>query len=292
MSGNPGAASADGPRILRTKREVREVLSAWKAAGKRVGVVPTMGALHAGHLSLCERSTAECDRTVVTIFVNPTQFGPHEDLDKYPRTLEADVAALGRYGVDYVFAPSDEEMYPPGHSTFVQPPRVAEPLEGVCRPGHFQGVTTIVLKLLNVVPADVAYFGQKDYQQAAVIRRMVEDLDVPVEIAVCPTVREPDGLALSSRNAYLDPAQRRQALAVSRSLRAAAELIEEGERNADVIREQMRQVLREAGIERIDYVAVVEGHTLTDLQEVTGPAVALVAAFVGETRLIDNLPIG
>jgi pantoate--beta-alanine ligase len=292
MSSDPGSATADGPRILRTKREIRQIVSALKAAGKRVGLVPTMGALHAGHLSLCERSAADCDATVVTIFVNPTQFGPHEDLNKYPRTLDADVAALGGCGVGFVFAPSDEEMYPSGHSTFVEPPRVADPLEGACRPGHFRGVTTIVLKLLNIVPAHVAYFGQKDYQQAAVIRQMVEDLDLPIEIEVCPTVREPDGLALSSRNAYLDPAERRQALAVSRSLRAAAELIEGGERNADVIRERMRQVLHEAGIERIDYVAVVEGPTLADVQQVAGPVVALVAAFVGETRLIDNLSIG
>jgi pantoate--beta-alanine ligase len=250
-----------------------------------------MGALHAGHLSLVERSTAECGATVVTIFVNPTQFAPHEDLAQYPRTLDADLAALGAYDVDLVFVPTNAEMYPPGHSTFVEPPEAARRLEGECRPGFFRGVCTIVLKLFQAVPADVAYFGHKDYQQSVVVRRMVEDLDLPIRIEVCPTVREPDGLALSSRNVYLNPDERRQALAVSRSLRAAADLVATGQRDADVVREQMRQVLTDAGIERIEYVSLVEGDSLAEVERIRGPLVALVAAFVGATRLIDNLPI-
>jgi pantoate--beta-alanine ligase len=280
------------PRVIRSKDEIWRTVVELKASGNTIGVVPTMGALHAGHLSLVERSAAECHVTVVTVFVNPTQFGPKEDLAKYPRDLDADLNRLGRLGVDLVFAPSDEEMYPPGHSTFVEPPRAARGLEGQCRPGHFRGVVTIVLKLLNVVPADAAYFGQKDYQQSVVVRRMVEDLDLPVRIVVCPTIREPDGLAMSSRNTYLNRDQREQALAISRSLQAASDLAAAGQLDADVIRDRMRQVLLAAGIERIDYVALVEGESLQEVREVAGPVVALVAAFVGETRLIDNMRIG
>jgi pantoate--beta-alanine ligase len=280
------------PRIARTKREIRDAVAAARAAGQTIGLVPTMGALHDGHLSLVERSVDACDVTVVTIFVNPTQFGPGEDLAEYPRSLETDVAALAQYGVDWVFVPSDDEMYPAGHSTFVEPPAVADRLEGEHRPGHFRGVATIVLKLFHVIPADVAYFGQKDYQQSAVIRRMVEDLDLPIRVAVCPTVRDVCGLALSSRNAYLSQGEREQALAIHRSLTAAAELIAGGERSGDVVRQHMRQVLIDAGITRIDYVSLVDGDSLLEVGEIAGPVVALVAARVGKTRLIDNVPIG
>jgi len=280
------------PRIVHTKREIREAVAAARAAGKTIGLVPTMGALHDGHLSLVQRSVAECDVTVVTIFVNPTQFGPSEDLAKYPRTLETDVAALAKYGVDWVFVPSDDEMYPPGHSTFVEPPAVADRLEGEHRPGHMRGVATIVLKLFNVIPADIAYFGQKDCQQSVVIRRMAEDLDLPIRVVVCPTVRDSHGLALSSRNAYMSPGEREQALAISRSLRVAAELIAGGERSGDVVRQRMRQVLIDARITQIDYVALVDGDSLVEVGEIAGPVVALVAAHVGKTRLIDNVPIG
>ncbi len=280
------------PTVIRSKDEIWRTVVELKASGKTVGVVPTMGALHAGHLSLVECSAAECQATVVTIFINPAQFGPKEDFAKYPRDLDADLARLGKLGVDFVFAPSDDEMYPPGHSTFVEPSVVANRLEGKCRPGHLRGVATIVLKLFNVVPADSAYFGQKDFQQSVVIRRMAEDLDLPVRIVVCPTIRESDGLAMSSRNAYLDSGQRQQALAVSRSLQMASNLAVAGQRDADVIRARMRQVLCAAGIERIDYVALVEGESLEDVHEITGPVIALVAAFVGETRLIDNMVIG
>lgn len=279
------------PRVVETKKEIRGEIERMRAAGKSIGLVPTMGALHAGHLSLVERSTAECDVTVVTIFVNPTQFAPHEDFGQYPRTLDTDLAALSKYGVDLVFLPTNDEMYPPGHSTFVEPPEAARRLEGECRGGFFRGVCTVVLKLFNAVPADIAYFGQKDYQQSVVVRRMVDDLDLPIRIVVCSTVREPDGLALSSRNAYLNPAERRQALAVSRCLTAAADQVAAGQTDADAIRNGMRQVLIDAGIERIEYVSLVEGESFAEVERVSGPVVALVAAFVGKTRLIDNLLI-
>ncbi len=289
---NPAAGAADRrPRVVTSKREMRAAVEQLRAAGKTVGLVPTMGALHTGHLSLVERSMAGCDATVVTIFVNPTQFAPHEDFDRYPRTLDADLAALAELGVDLVFAPTNDEMYPPGHSTFVEPPEAARRLEGECRPGFFRGVCTVVLKLFHAVPADVAYFGHKDYQQSVVVRRMVEDLDLPIRIEVGPTVREADGLALSSRNAYLSPDQRQQALAVSRSLRAAADLVAAGERDADAIRARGRQVLGEAGIQQIDYFSLVEGESFREAERIDAPVVALVAAYVGPTRLIDNLVI-
>lgn len=186
--------------LVEGSAEIRAAVLAARAAGKTVGLVPTMGALHEGHLSLVRESTESCNCTIVTIFVNPTQFAPHEDFARYPRSLDDDLAALARLGVDYVFAPSRDEIYPPGFSTYVDPPAVAAPLEGICRPGHFRGVATVVLKLFHLVPADVAYFGQKDYQQSLVVRRMVEDLNLPIAIRVLPIVREADGLAMSSRN--------------------------------------------------------------------------------------------
>ena len=194
------------PKPVTTVAQLREQLRTARRAGRKIGLVPTMGALHEGHLSLVRAAKAECDYTVVSIYVNPSQFGPNEDFAKYPRTLEADLALLAGCGADLVFAPGNDEVYRAGHATWVEVGPVAEPLEGVFRPGHFRGVATVVLKLLNMVQPDAAYFGQKDYQQALVIRRMVADLDLPVAIRVCPTVREPDGLAMSSRNRYLSPA--------------------------------------------------------------------------------------
>lgn len=258
------------------------------SAGRTIGLVPTMGALHEGHLSLVRRAKAECDAVVATIFVNPAQFGPHEDFDKYPRTLERDLELLGQVGCDLVFAPPKDEMYPAGFSTYVEPPAVAAPLEGVCRPGHFRGVATVVLKLLNLVPADVAYFGQKDYQQSLVIQHMARDLNLPIRIAVCPIVRESDGLALSSRNRYLSSAERQQALALSRGLARAESLVRAGERTAAVIVAALRGELAAAGIERIEYATVADAETLEEVRLLDRPAVALVAAFVGATRLIDN----
>ena len=263
-----------------------------RGEGKSIGLVPTMGALHRGHLGLVEASVGECDVTVVSIFVNPTQFQPGEDFTQYPRDLQADREALSEFSVDYLFCPLTEELYPPGCSTFVEPPEIARPWEGIARAGHFRGVTTIVLKLLHVMPADVAYFGHKDYQQSLVIRHMVEDLNLSTTIRVCPTVRDPDGLAVSSRNAYLTPAERTQALALSRSLKLAADLVEQGQRDANTIATQMRQELAAAGINKIDYVALVHPETLTEVRSVDQATIAAIAAHVGTTRLIDNRVIG
>lgn len=285
---NSPSALTSLPRIVATGRELREAVAAARRAGKRVGLVPTMGALHEGHLSLVRAARAECEFTLATIFVNPTQFGPSEDLDRYPRQLERDVELLGELGVDLVFAPDRDAMYPAGFSTFVEPPAAAEPLEGECRPGHFRGVATVVLKLFNLCGADVAYFGQKDYQQTVVVRQMVRDLDVPIEIKVCPTIREADGLALSSRNVYLSPEERQRALSLSRSLHRAAELASSGERSAQAVRMEMQRVLLEGCVTDVDYVAIVDPDTLAPVECLDSPSIALIAARVGKTRLIDN----
>jgi pantoate--beta-alanine ligase len=275
-------------RTITTAAEIYAEAQALSAAGKSVGLVPTMGALHAGHLSLVRRARAECDAVIATIFVNPAQFGPSEDFSRYPRTLERDLELLADLGCDLVFAPPHDEVYPAGFSTYVEPPAVGATLEGKHRPGHFRGVATVVLKLLNLIPADVAYFGQKDYQQSLVIQHMVRDLNLPVKIAVCPIVREADGLALSSRNRYLSPTERQQALALSRSLKRAEELVRSGQRDAAAIAEAMRRELTNARIERIDYATVADAQSLAELNTLDRPAVALVACFVGTTRLIDN----
>jgi len=277
------------PKLIQGVAQLREILDAVRRRGRRIGLVPTMGALHEGHLSLVRASKAECDFTVASIFVNPSQFGPGEDLGKYPRTLDADLAKLAGCQTELAFVPANEDVYRAEHATWVEVGSVAEPLEGQCRPGHFRGVATVVLKLLNMVRPEVAYFGQKDYQQAAVIRRMVADLDVPTEIHVCPIVREPDGLAMSSRNAYLRPDARRRALVLWKSLRLAGELVDAGERNAGTIVEQMRGVILTAGDARIDYVALVDPDTLEPIEEITGPTVAALAVKIEDTRLIDNL---
>jgi pantoate--beta-alanine ligase len=247
-----------------------------------------MGALHAGHISLVDASRGECDYTVVTIFVNATQFGPGEDYHRYPRTLEADLQALEAAQADLVFAPPHEEIYPAGFSSFVDVGSVSEPFEGRHRPGHFRGVATVVLKLLNLAAADVAFFGQKDYQQSLVVRRLAVDFNVPTAIRVCPTVREPDGLALSSRNVYLSADERRRSLVLSQSLNLAAELVAGGTRDTATVLARMRQQIESAGDVRIDYVAIADRETLAELTTVDRPAVALIAARVGTTRLIDN----
>lgn len=277
-----------GLRIFTDPAAIRRAVRQHQRAGRRVGLVPTMGALHEGHVSLVRIARERADVVAVTIFVNPTQFGPQEDFAKYPRTLEADLEALVAAGCDLVLVPERDAVYPPGCSTVVEPPAVAAPLEGVCRPGHFRGVTTIVLKLFGMVPADLACFGQKDYQQALVIRRMVDDLNVPIEIVVCPIVREADGLAMSSRNRYLSRDERQRALAISRSLQMATKAIAEGEQDAATLVKLMRDELTRAGIERIDYIALAHSETLAEKQTIDGPVVALIAAFVGSTRLIDN----
>jgi pantoate--beta-alanine ligase len=276
-------------QVVTTVRQLRETLAPARQSGKRIGVVPTMGALHEGHLSLVRASQAECHMTVVTIFVNPTQFGPKEDFSKYPRTLDKDLAALATCGPALVFAPTVEEMYPAGFSSWVEVGAVSEPLEGACRPGHFRGVATVVMKLFQMVGADVAYFGQKDYQQTLVIRRMVRDLNVPIEIKVCPTVREADGLAMSSRNAYLDPQARRRALVLWKSLDLAQTLVNQGQRDAGAIRAAMEKQILTAEDAQIEYIALADPETLAPVDEIRQRAVALLAVRIGGTRLIDNL---
>jgi pantoate--beta-alanine ligase len=248
-----------------------------------------MGALHKGHLSLVQAARSECDVAVATIFVNPTQFGPHEDFQRYPRTLEADLEALAHCATNLVFVPPADEIYPPGFSTCVEPPAVAARWEGACRPGHFRGVATIVLKLFQAIPAHVAYFGQKDYQQCRVIERMVADLNVPIEVCILPTVREPDGLAMSSRNRYLQPDERRIALALYRSLERAQRMVDAGCRVADDISAAVHQQLAEDGVSRVEYVAVADPVSLEPVVHVGQPTVVLIAAYVGKTRLIDNV---
>ncbi len=251
-----------------------------------------MGALHEGHFSLVKASVSKCDFTVVTIFVNPTQFGPGEDLDQYPRNTQQDVELLQTSGVDVVFAPAVDELYRQGHSTFVDPPSVSRTLEGALRPGHFRGVTTIVFKLLQIIPADIAFFGQKDYQQTCVIRDMVADLNLAVSIQVCPIIRDIDGLAISSRNVYLSVDERQRALALWHSLRRAAEMFRDGETDASTIRSVMVDHLQKAGVTKIDYVTLVDPVTLEAVTKGDATTMALVAAYVGKTRLIDNTRLG
>lgn len=271
--------------------QMRGIVAHAQEQGQRVGFVPTMGALHAGHLSLIHAARRECDFVVVSIFVNPSQFGPGEDLAKYPRDLDADLELCGQSGTDVIFHPTVETMYPAGYTTFVEVAGLSDVLEGKFRPGHFRGVTTVVLKLFNIVPADVAYFGQKDYQQQTIIRRMCAELNLPIEVRVCPTVREPDGLALSSRNAYLNSEERRSALSLSKSLHRARDLIAAGRREPALIREEMLALLHKTPRVRADYATLVHPETLAEISEIGPKVVALVAARVGTTRLIDNLVI-
>jgi pantoate--beta-alanine ligase len=262
----------------------------WRRADAgTVGLVPTMGYLHAGHLSLLDRARRENDRVVATVFVNPTQFGPGEDLARYPRDLPRDADLLERAGCDLVFAPSVEEMYRPGHQTFVDVGAVALPLEGARRPGHFRGVATVVLKLFGIVQPDRAYFGEKDAQQLAVIRRMVQDLDLVVQVVGCPIVREPDGLAFSSRNAYLDPVERRAATVLHRALRAAHDRWRAGETDARVLRSVMRAILDAEPLARADYVSVADPDSFLELESVRDAALLSMAVQIGRARLIDNL---
>lgn len=276
------------PRVITTSQEMQQTALQLRASGQRIGLVPTMGALHEGHLSLVRAAKGDCDVAIATIFVNPTQFGPREDFSKYPRTLENDLALLDSASCDLVFAPAPDQIYPPGFSTYVEPPAVAKPLEGVFRPDHFRGVCTVVLKLFNLVPSDVAYFGRKDYQQSLVIRHLARDLDLPLQISVCPIIREPDGLALSSRNRYLSPDERRQSLALSSALKRVSKAFAQGERSAAALSTLMQETLLAAGIERIDYATVVNAQTLEDIDRIEQLSVALIACHVGTTRLIDN----
>jgi pantoate--beta-alanine ligase len=263
-----------------------------RRTGKRLGFVPTMGALHEGHLSLVRAARAATDVVVASIFVNPTQFGPNEDLAKYPRSFEPDCGMLEREGVEFVFAPSVEEMYPAGAVTWVTVEKMSGRLDGGSRPGHFRGVTTVVSKLFHIAEPDAAFFGQKDAAQVAIIRRMVRDLNLPVEIVVCPIVREADGLALSSRNAYLSPEERQRALVLRRALMRVEGLVEAGERDAARLAAAGRAEFAGERSVRLDYFEVVNRDTLDPVGDISGGALVAVAAYVGTTRLIDNLVFG
>jgi pantoate--beta-alanine ligase len=257
-----------------------------------LGLVPTMGYLHEGHLSLIRRARETCEHVVVSIFVNPAQFGPGEDLSRYPRDLDRDLGLIQPLGTDLVWMPTAEMMYPDGFQTWVEVEAMTRPLEGAMRPGHFRGVTTIVAKLFNAVQPHKAYFGQKDAQQAAVIRQMTRDLNFPIEIVVCPIIREPDGLAMSSRNVYLDPEQRKAATVLYRSLSAAKETYDRGERDAEKLRQVMKDVLASEPLAQLQYVSCADYDTLAELDTVKGKTLLSMAVFIGKTRLIDNFVLG
>lgn len=271
--------------------ELRRCVRRARQEGRSIGCVPTMGALHAGHVSLMSAARERCDFNVVTIFVNPTQFAPHEDLAKYPRPVEQDLKACRDAGMDLVFMPQIPDMYPAGFATWVTVEDLSTRWEGASRPTHFRGVTTIVMKLFQLVQPDVSFFGQKDYQQQLLIRRMIRDLDVPVEIATCPTVREPDGLALSSRNVYLSPEERTSARALSQALRLAEERLRSGERRIAEVQAAMLELLRSQPFVQPDYATLADADTLEPITEPRDRMVVLIAARVGATRLIDNCVI-
>jgi len=279
--------------ICTTPAEMQTACRDQRASELTLGLVPTMGALHAGHMSLVAAARAECDRVAASIFVNPTQFGPNEDFAAYPRTFEEDCRQLESAGVDILFAPTASGMYPAGNTTFVDPGEIATRLDGASRPGHFRGVATIVARLFHIVAPGRAYFGQKDAAQVAVLRHIVRDLNFPVHIAVCPIVREPDGLAMSSRNRYLSPEERSRALVLSRSLAAAESLARGGETHAETLRAAILAVFAESESGRpetiLDYAAIVDPDTLLPVAECSQGALIAVAAWVGATRLIDNL---
>ena len=278
------------PPIVSNVAQIREQLDRERRQGRRIGVVPTMGALHAGHASLMERARAECDFVVVTIFVNPLQFGPSEDFQRYPRPIENDVAVCAQKGVDLIFAPKVEDMYSAPQMSFVVVERITEDLCGKFRPGHFRGVATVVLKLFSIVEADFAYFGEKDYQQLAVIRRMVQDFNLRVTIVPVATFREPDGLAMSSRNVYLKPDERAAAPALYRALNLARERIASGESSASAIKAAAIQALTAEPLIRMQYFEIVDPSELQPVATISGSVRIAAAIFIGNTRLIDNVP--
>jgi pantoate--beta-alanine ligase len=277
--------------VVRSVEDARREIAAARARGEEIALVPTMGALHAGHLSLVQTACEECDFVAVSIFVNPSQFGPNEDFDKYPRAFEADLQACRECGVNLVFAPDVSTIYPDTFSTFVELEGLSDVLEGRCRPGHFRGVATVVLKLLNIVQPDVSYFGRKDYQQQAIIRRMCRDLDMPGEIRTCDTVRELDGLALSSRNRYLSDDERIAALSLSKCLKLAKQRLTAGETDVELVRREMLALLNKTRGVAVDYATIADPDSLADITAPQLEMIALVAAKVGRARLIDNLPI-
>lgn len=276
-------------RVLSTVAEMQAACREVRRSGKSLGLVPTMGALHEGHLSLVRAARAHNQVVATSIFVNPLQFGPNEDFSKYPRTFDRDKQLLGAEKVDLIFAPSADEMYPEGASTTVYVRGLSEKLDGKSRPGHFQGVTTVVAKLFEIVRPDRAYFGQKDAAQAALIRKMVQDLNIDLELIICPIVREHDGLAMSSRNTYLNPEQRKQALVLYRSLMRMQTLADRGESSSSALSDAGKQVLAEEPDIKLDYLEIVNPHSLDPVPDITQGALVAVAAWVGTTRLIDNI---
>lgn len=277
-------------KIINGISALRRTLLGWRRAGHRIGLVPTMGALHAGHASLIRRARRQNDHVVVSVFVNPSQFGPGEDLTRYPRPFAQDATLCRKEGASVLFAPKSEILYPADFQTWVTVDLLSKPLCGAFRPGHFRGVATVVLKLLNIVQPDRAYFGEKDFQQLRVIQRMVKDLDVPVKVVACPTVREPSGLALSSRNAYLSPEERAAAPLLRRALRTAGQVLK-SRRNASAARRAARDILRELSGGRVQYLEIVNPETLEPPLKKSGPFLLATAVYVGRTRLIDNLRV-
>ena len=276
-------------KTIKTIKEMKEFSSRGQRAGKTIAFVPTMGFFHEGHLSLMREGRRRGDLLIVSLFVNPTQFGPHEDFKNYPRDFERDSNMAGEVGTDVLFAPEASEMYPPDHQTIVRVEKVTQNLCGRARPTHFQGVTTIVLMLFEIVVPHVAIFGEKDYQQLVTVQQMVRDLHLSVEVMGMPTVREADGLAMSSRNTYLLPKEREAALSLYRSLQKAKELLQKGERKADRILQEMKEILQSEPLVRIDYAQICDARTLQDVDRVEGDVVVALAAYLGKTRLIDNV---
>ena len=294
LAGRPRNDSHSKSYIMEVSETVESVRSLVKAArgkGKRIGFVPTMGALHIGHTSLIEAAVKDCDFVVVSIFVNPTQFGPGDDFEKYPRPLEADMEICRNAGVDVVFNPAPEQIYPTENLTWVDVEKLTETLCGRFRPGHFRGVTTVCAKLFNIVAPDVAFFGQKDAQQAVVIKRMVTDLNMPLEIVVCPTVRESNGLVVSSRNKYLSEEQKKDATLVYKSLQKCREMIEAGTKDSETIIAEMSKILGQAPSIEIEYISIVDAERLQKLDEIAGRVLAAVAIRIGPARLIDNIVV-
>lgn len=275
-------------KLVHTVNEVREQVKEWKKEGLTVGLVPTMGFLHEGHQSLIAASVKENDRTVVSVFVNPTQFGPNEDFEAYPRDIEKDRALCESTGADLIFNPEPEEMYPEGFCTYTNITGLSDALCGKSRPIHFKGVCTVVSKLFNIVGADKAYFGEKDAQQLAIIRRMVRDMNIPVEIVGCPIIREEDGLAKSSRNTYLNPEERKAALILSKAVFAGKDMVENGEKSAEKIVSSMKEIIKSEPLAEIDYVEMVDMNTMKNIDAVEGAVLCAIAVKIGKTRLIDN----
>jgi pantoate--beta-alanine ligase len=275
--------------VTKTIEKVRSLVNIARREGNKIGLVPTMGALHTGHISLIEAAVKDCDFVVVSIFVNPTQFGPGEDFEKYLRPLQADLKICKKAGADVVFAPSPQQIYPAENVTWVTVDKLTEPLCGRSRPGHFRGVTTVCAKLFNIVAPDAAYFGQKDAQQAIVIKRMAADLNMPLEIVICPTVREPNGLAISSRNQYLTAPQKEDAANIYKSLQTCRRMIEDGTTETGQIIAEMQKILHQIPSSQIEYISIVDAETLESIETIAGKILAAVAVKIGPARLIDNI---